>query len=81
MKTLTNRAAAIAGQLLPPLGDRWLHVQAVAERATEAAGTVPEPDRDLLIAAAWLHDIGYAPELADTGFHPVDGAWYVGTVR
>jgi hypothetical protein len=31
---------------------------------------------DLLIAAAWLHDIGYAPALASagTGFHPLDGA-------
>lgn len=25
-------------------------------------------------AAAWLHDLGYAPELAETGFHPLDGA-------
>lgn len=33
-----------------------------------------ENDRDLLVAAAWLHDIGYAPELRDTGFHPLDGA-------
>ena len=29
---------------------------------------------ELLIAAAYLHDIGYAPELEDTGFHPLDGA-------
>jgi hypothetical protein len=29
---------------------------------------------DLLVAAAWLHDVGYAPELAETGFHPLDGA-------
>src|SRR5262245_24912612 len=77
MTTLTDRAAAIAAELLPPLGNRWLHVQAVAYRAAEAAVTVPEPDRDLLVAAAWLHDIGYAPELAHTGFHPVDGARYV----
>lgn len=27
-----------------------------------------------LIAAAVYHDIGYAPDLAATGFHPVDGA-------
>ena len=31
-------------------------------------------DRALLVAAAYLHDIGYAPELEDTGFHPLDGA-------
>ena len=26
------------------------------------------------MAAAWLHDIGYAPSVRSTGFHPVDGA-------
>jgi hypothetical protein len=34
----------------------------------------PEVDVDLLLAAAVLHDIGYAPDLAHTGFHPLDGA-------
>lgn len=32
---------------------------------------------DDLVAAAWLHDIGYAPELVETGFHPLDGARYL----
>jgi predicted hydrolase (HD superfamily) len=32
---------------------------------------------DTLVAAAWLHDIGYAPDLVDTGFHPLDGARYL----
>jgi hypothetical protein len=30
-----------------------------------------------LIAVAWLHDIGYAPALQETGFHPLDGALYL----
>jgi hypothetical protein len=34
-------------------------------------------DTDLIEAAAWLHDIGYATELAVTGFHPLDGARYL----
>ncbi|MGW2691665.1 HD domain-containing protein [Streptomyces sp. NPDC001296] len=46
----------------------------MAARASEASAAVSEEDRDLLVAAAWLHDIGYAPELRDTGFHPLDGA-------
>lgn len=31
-------------------------------------------DRQALVGAAWLHDIGYATALSDTGFHPLDGA-------
>ena len=31
-------------------------------------------DRPVLVAAAWLHDIGYAPDVVETGFHPLDGA-------
>lgn len=27
--------------------------------------------------AAWLHDVGYAPSLAQTGFHRVDGARFL----
>ncbi|MET7407839.1 HDIG domain-containing metalloprotein [Streptomyces parvulus] len=67
-------AAELAESLLPQLGHRWLHTQAVAARAKEATAAVSEADRDLLVAAAWLHDIGCAPELRDTGFHPLDGA-------
>ncbi|MEU2875944.1 HD domain-containing protein [Streptomyces sp. NPDC007070] len=70
-------ASALAESLLPRLGNRWPHTQAVAARAQEAVAAVAEADRDLLVAAAWLHDIGYAPELRDTGFHPLDGARYL----
>ena len=38
-------------------------------------------DADLLEAAAWLHDIGYSPELVETGFHPLDGARYLRDVH
>jgi hypothetical protein len=51
---------------------RWRHVQSVAVRAGRVAKALSLPDD--LVAAAWLHDIGYAPELAQTGFHPLDGA-------
>lgn len=33
-----------------------------------------DTDGELLTAAAVLHDVGYSPEIADTGFHPLDGA-------
>ena len=32
------------------------------------------------MAAAWLHNIGYAPDLVETGFHPLDGARYLRSV-
>jgi len=31
----------------------------------------------VLVAAAWLHDIGYSPAIRRTGFHPLDGALYL----
>ena len=30
-----------------------------------------------MLAAAYLHDIGYTPSLVKTGFHPLDGAYYL----
>ncbi|MHA6762097.1 HDIG domain-containing metalloprotein [Streptacidiphilus sp. PAMC 29251] len=67
-------AAQLAKSLLPPLGNRWLHTQAVAARAQQISAAVSVEDRELLVAAAWLHDLGYASELQETGFHPLDGA-------
>ncbi|MFF5054719.1 HDIG domain-containing metalloprotein [Micromonospora sp. NPDC000663] len=55
---------------------RWLHVQAVVAKAEGLARLVGD-DAELLTAAAWLHDIGYAPDVADTGFHALDGARWV----
>lgn len=71
---LAQRAAEIAEHFVASLGRRWLHVQAVAARATKLSAAVPFQDRDTLVAAAWLHDIGYSPEIGHTGFHPLDGA-------
>ena len=39
------------------------------------------PDAELLEAAAWLHDIGYLPDLARTGLHGLDGARYLRDVQ
>jgi putative nucleotidyltransferase with HDIG domain len=74
MATLVEDAAQLAERLVSPLGRRWSHVQAVAARAGELAGAVQPNQADRLIAAAWLHDIGYAPEIGRTKFHPLDGA-------
>ncbi|MFI9011394.1 HD domain-containing protein [Actinosynnema sp. NPDC053489] len=69
-----EHAHDLAASLLGSTGDRWRHTAAVAARAAELSTTVTTGDRDLLVAAAWLHDIGYAPPVVDTGFHPLDGA-------
>ncbi|MEU9888212.1 HD domain-containing protein [Sphaerisporangium sp. NPDC051011] len=55
---------------------RWAHSQGVAARASQLA-PLPLDQQGLLRAAAILHDIGYAPRLAVTGFHPLDGARFL----
>ncbi|WP_052357439.1 HD domain-containing protein [Actinomadura welshii] len=59
-----------------PLPRRWAHTQGVARQARTLASILSD-EADLLEAAAWLHDIGYAPDLVNTGFHPLDGARYL----
>lgn len=66
-------AEAELGESLPR---RWMHSQGVAARAEEL-GPLLCADADLLTAAAVLHDVGYAPRLAITGFHPLDGARFL----
>lgn len=70
-------AAALAHELLAPVGDRYRHTVRVAARAEELVRAVPPEDQELLVVAAWWHDLGYAPELIQTGFHPIDGARYL----
>ncbi|MFE2375556.1 HD domain-containing protein [Streptomyces sp. NPDC059398] len=55
---------------------RWAHSQGVARRADEVAGVLGD-HAELLASAAVLHDVGYAPRLAVTGFHPLDGARFL----
>jgi putative nucleotidyltransferase with HDIG domain len=70
-------AANVAECFVAPLGRRWSHVQSVASRARDLMPAVSAADGDTLLAAAWLHDIGYAPEIGHTRFHPLDGARYL----
>jgi HD domain-containing protein len=70
-------ASDCATACLSPLGLRWLHVQSVAAKARQVGRMFDRNDYCDLVAAAYLHDIGYAPALARTGFHPLDGARYL----
>jgi HD superfamily phosphodiesterase len=61
-------------RLLRGLPDRMAHSLLSGVQASRVRTTIPAADADLLVSAALLHDIGYAPALSQTGFHPVDGA-------
>ena len=65
-------ARSLLAEALPR---RWAHVQGVAGKAQRAAASLALSEA--LVAAAWLHDVGYAPGITDTGFHPLDGACYL----
>ena len=66
-------ARSLLAEVLPC---RWEHVRGVAGKAESVAASLALSPK-VLITAAWLHDIGYAPDVAETGFHPLDGARYL----
>lgn len=77
MTSLVERARAVALETLSGLPSRRAHVVGVAATARSIAEQLGLTGRDEVVAAAWLHDVGYAEHLAVTGFHPVDGAMFV----
>ena len=77
MATSIADAAALAHEVLHrALPDRYAHVTSVSSRAVEVCCALGHRDYPI-VAAAWLHDIGYAPGAVDTGFHPLDGARFL----
>lgn len=79
MRTMPDIAEAerFARGFLFSLGSRWRHTCGVAVRAQELSTAVAEDERDLLVVAAWWHDLGYSPALRATGLHQLDGARYL----
>lgn len=78
MGDLVAWAATLAGgKLAEVLPRRWAHVQGVGRGAWVAAPLFSVADGEVLVGAALLHDIGYAPDLACTGCHALDGAQYL----
>jgi len=67
-------------KLANPVPRRWRHVQGVA-RQVRRVGELAPSDFEVLEAAALLHDIGYAPDLVQTEFHPLDGARYLASIE
>ncbi len=76
--TYSVRSANQLAQLLlaGSLPRRLAHICAVGERTGDifAAG---HPFHELLRVAGLLHDVGYAPEITEVGFHPLDGARFL----
>jgi putative nucleotidyltransferase with HDIG domain len=66
-------ARCVLAEALPR---RWEHVQGVAGKAKRVSASLALSG-EVLGSAAWLHDIGYAPEAVAKGFHPLDGARYL----
>ena len=71
-------AADIAEELLSLQSARWNHVCAAAWLAEDLAGR--GLTSEAVVSAAWLHDVGYAPRLEQTGMHAIDGARYLAEI-
>jgi hypothetical protein len=72
---MDSKAARRAAEAeLAALDQRLRHVTAVAELAASVPVELDADERDVLVSAAWLHDVGYSSRLVVTGFHPLDGA-------
>ena len=70
-------ARGLACRLLDGNRERIRHSAGVAARAALLSSAVAQDEASLLVAAAWLHDIGYSAGLKDTDFHPLDGARFL----
>lgn len=75
MITSVDDARLLARNLVGDMRPRWDHVEAVGQRAEDLCDTAGLAER--VAVAAWLHDIGYGPAIAHTGFHPLDGARFL----
>ena len=81
--SLVRKAQVLAEHALgEELPRRWGHVKAVAAKAQHLASLLKsDRDRDVLVAAALLHDVGYASSLAESGFHPLDGGRWLRSIE
>ncbi len=79
-RVVVAEARELACRVLAGNPERIRHSAAVAARAASLRGAVADSDADLLVAVAWVHDIGYSTALRDTAFHPVDGARFLRSI-
>ncbi len=70
-------ADELASSLLKDnLPSRLQHVRATSRRAS-VMHYLSNGRQRLLVVSGLLHDVGYAPDLVETGFHPIDGARFL----
>lgn len=73
----TKWARDVVCEVLTDLPCRLAHSLTTGEQAAWVARGLPAEDADVLVIAAYLHDVGYAPALRRTDFHPLDGATFL----
>lgn len=78
-RSIITAARSLAASFLRDQPGRYRHVEGAARAAAQVVTHLSnlEVSRGRLIAAAWLHDIGYASEVRASGFHPLDGAEFL----
>ena len=74
------QAEQIARDLLGDEGTRLAHVHTAGSMAERLGLLFGADEAAMLVAAATLHDVGYSPRIAQTGFHPLDGALYLRSI-
>jgi hypothetical protein len=76
MSSWIAKAVELVDFSLENLPQRRAHVMGVGEKA-KAVSSLYGNDGPILVASAYLHDIGYSRMAIETGFHPLDGATYL----
>ena len=76
-KDLITRAKDVTELELASMSGRLAHVRGVAATAAKVASSLLRDQHDEVVAAAWLHDVGYGPRVRNSGFHPLDGAAFL----
>lgn len=67
-------------KLAKQLPKRWSHVCGVAAKAADYSQKMhlTREETSQLISSAWLHDIGYSPDISQPyNWHPLDGAYFL----
>ncbi len=75
-----TEAESIVRHLLGDEGARLAHMHTAGSMAVRLGVLFAADEAALLVAAATLHDVGYSPGIAQTGFHPLDGALYLRSI-